>query len=59
MNNKPDKSTSEDSKKAGRRVDSDHTVDETATKNTLRPVGEGPENLRQRAEWFRHRGDET
>jgi hypothetical protein len=55
MNNKLDKATSEDAKKAGRGVDSDHSVDENATKNTLRPVGEGPENLRQRADWFRRR----
>jgi hypothetical protein len=55
MNNKLDKVTSEDAKKAGRGVDSDRSVDENATKNTLRPVDEGPENLRQRADWFRRR----
>jgi hypothetical protein len=55
MNNKPDKSPPEDSKKADVKVDSDHSVEKKGTKNTLRPVREGPENLRQRADWFRRR----
>jgi hypothetical protein len=55
MNSKPDKSAPEDSKKPDRGVDSDRPVDANVTKNTVRPVREGPENLRQRAEWFRRR----
>ena len=55
MNNKLAKPAPGDSKKADRGVDSDRPVDENVTKNTLRPVREGPENLRQRAEWFRRR----
>jgi hypothetical protein len=55
MNSKPGKSAPEDSKKPDRGVDSDRPVDANVTKNTVRPVREGPENLRQRAEWFRRR----
>jgi hypothetical protein len=55
MKTKPSDSASENSKKADRGIDSDHSVDENVTKKALRPVVEGPENLRQRAEWFRRR----
>jgi hypothetical protein len=58
MNSKPGKSPAEDSKNANRRVDSDHAIDEAVTRDTPHPVREGPENLRQRSEWFRHRRDE-
>jgi hypothetical protein len=55
MNNKPGKSPREDSKKTDREVVSDQAADKSVTKKPLRPAGEGPENLRQRAEWFRRR----
>jgi hypothetical protein len=58
MNSKSDKSPAKDSKNADRRVDSDRAIDEGVTKNTPRPVREGPENLRRRAEWFRRRSGE-
>jgi hypothetical protein len=59
MNKKPGKPAPEDSRKADRGVDSDHSADENVSKNNLRPAREGPENLRQRAEWFRRRaGDD-
>jgi hypothetical protein len=59
MNNKPGKPAPEDSRKADRAVESDHSADKNVSKNDLRPVREGPENLRQRAEWFRRRaGDD-
>jgi hypothetical protein len=57
MANKPDKSAAA-SKNADRRPDVDNSVDESATKKTLGPVREGPDNLRQRAEWFRRRSGE-
>jgi hypothetical protein len=55
MNKRPDKSPPEDSKKADQAVDSEHSADENATGKPLRRAGEGPDNLRQRAEWFRRR----
>jgi hypothetical protein len=55
MNSKPGKPAPEDSKKPDQGVDSDRPVDANVTKNTVRPVREGPENLRQRADWFRRR----
>jgi hypothetical protein len=58
MSGKSSKSRAKDSKSADPRADSDHAVDEGVTRNTPRPVREGPENLRQRAEWFRQRRDE-
>jgi hypothetical protein len=55
MKNKADNSPPEESKKTDRKVDSDQAADGSANKKTLRPVSEGPENLSQRAEWFRRR----
>jgi hypothetical protein len=57
MTNKPVKSAA-DSKNADRRPDVDNSVDESATKKKLGPVREGPDNLRQRADWFRSRSGE-
>ena len=54
MNKKPGKPPPQDSK-ADQTVDSDHPADEKGTGKPLRPAGEGPDNLRQRAEWFRRR----
>jgi len=57
MNNKPASSPPGNSKKVDREVDSDRSVDKNVTKKAVRPVREGPENLRQRADWFlRRRG---
>jgi hypothetical protein len=56
MNDKPVKSPSADSKKAER--DTGRATDADLTKNAPRPVREGPENLDQRAEWFRRRTGE-
>lgn len=55
MNDKPAKSPPVDSKNVKQKVDADRPVDDDVIKNTLRPVREGPENLSQRAEWFRRR----
>jgi hypothetical protein len=55
MNDKPAKSPPVDSKNAARKADVDAPADEDVIKNTVRPVREGPENLRQRAAWFRRR----
>jgi hypothetical protein len=55
MNNKADNPPQRESKRTERTVDSDQAADGSANNKTLRPVGEGPENLRQRAEWFRRR----
>ena len=55
MNDKPGKSSREDSKKADKAVESDHPADEKANRKPLRHAGEGSDNLRQRAEWFRQR----
>jgi hypothetical protein len=54
--NKPVKPPRKDAKKqAIQAVDSAQPVKETATGKPLRRAGEGPDNLRQRAEWFRSR----
>jgi hypothetical protein len=58
MTNKPGKSPAKDSRNANQEAAADRPRDEGATKSTLRPVREGPENLRQRAEWFRRRSGE-
>ncbi len=55
MKNKPRKPPAEDSKKAERTVDSAKAANRNATAKPLRRVGEGPNNLRQREEWFRRR----
>ena len=54
MNKKPDKSPPKDPKRANETVGAD-PVDENAAGKPLRRVGEGRDNLRQRAEWFRRR----
>jgi hypothetical protein len=53
VSNKP--SATEDPKKTDRPVDSDSPADENVNKRAPRPVGEGHDNLAQRAEWFRRR----
>jgi hypothetical protein len=58
MKNKPGKSPAKDSRNANQEADADRSRDADVTKNTPRPVREGPENLRQRAEWFRRRSGE-
>jgi hypothetical protein len=58
MTNKPAKSLPKDSKSANRKPDAGRSRDRDVTKNTLRPAREGPDNLRQRAEWFRRRSGE-
>jgi hypothetical protein len=59
MKNKPGKSLAKDPRNVNQAADADRSRDEGATtKSTLRPVREGPENLRQRAEWFRRRSGE-
>ena len=55
MNDKPGKQSREGSKKADQTVETDHTADEKASGKPLRRAGEGSDNLRQRAEWFRQR----
>jgi hypothetical protein len=58
MNNKPGNSLPKDSGNSKQEAKDDRSGDKDVTKNTPRPVREGPENLRQRAEWFRNRGGE-
>jgi hypothetical protein len=58
MKNKPVKSLPKDSKNANREADAARSRGQSGTKNALRPVREGPDNLRQRAEWFRSRSGE-
>jgi hypothetical protein len=58
MKSKPGKSLAKDSRNTSQAAAADRSRDEGATKSTLRPVREGPENLRQRAEWFRRRSGE-
>lgn len=41
--------------KAVANAESDRPVKVDLTKKTRHPKGEGPNNLRRRAEWFRHR----
>jgi hypothetical protein len=55
MSNKPGKPRSEDSKKADQSVNSDRPAKEKPAGKPLRRAGEGPNNLRQREEWFRRR----
>ena len=55
MSKKPGKPPSEALKKADQAVKSDRPASERATGKPLRRAGEGPDNLRQRAEWFRRR----
>jgi hypothetical protein len=47
MKNKPAKSLPKDSKNANRKADAARSRDQGMTRNTLRPVREGPDNLRQ------------
>ena len=42
-------------KKKTEKADSNRPIDAGLTENPRRPVREGPDNLRQRAEWFRRR----
>jgi hypothetical protein len=58
MKSKPGKSLPKDSKNANQQANADLCRDKGVTKKPLRPVREGPENLRQRAEWFRRRSGE-
>jgi len=55
----PCRTTSDRAAKVDRSDDppakADHPAKADATKKPQRPVGEGPDNLRQRAEWFRRR----
>ena len=53
MNAKPQKPPT--SKETTGKVTRDNPVKEDVTKNAPGPVREGPNNLRQRAEWFRRR----
>jgi len=55
MKNKADDPPSGETKRTDRTVEVDQSADRSANNKTLRPVSEGPENLRQRAEWFRRR----
>jgi hypothetical protein len=55
MNAKPLKVPSPTSKKTSRDAERDRPVIEDLTKNAPGPVREGPDYLRQRAEWFRRR----
>ncbi len=61
MNSKPRQSAKDTSRttKGDRAVKADQRVNHPAkadgTEKPRRPVGEGPDNLRQRAEWFRRR----
>ncbi len=55
MTAKPSKSFPENSSDAKRKTGSDDSADHAVTKDAPRPVREGKENLRQRAEWFRNR----
>jgi hypothetical protein len=55
MKSKPGKSLPKYSESANQRADADRSRDQRMTRNTLRPVRESPENLRQRAEWFHRR----
>jgi hypothetical protein len=52
---KPGKPPTEKSKKANRAAKSDKVASENTTAKPVRRAGEGPGNLRQRAEWFRSR----
>lgn len=57
MSGKPRKSPQPSSKKPGKNAGSGRTAADAATsnKNALRPVREGPANLKQRAAWFQRR----
>ena len=55
MKEKPGKPPPEESKKADRAAESGKAANEKATVKPLRRAGEGPDNLRRRAEWFRSR----
>jgi hypothetical protein len=44
-----------DSDKADQGADTAPSADEKVANNALRPPREGPDNLAQRAEWFRRR----
>lgn len=49
------KPSREDSKQQDLPVESDRPAKKEAGGKPLRRAGEGPDNLRQRAEWFRRR----
>ena len=55
MNKTPGKSPSKRPKNAGQELDSRGPIDANVPNKPPRPVHEGNENLRQRAEWFRRR----
>jgi hypothetical protein len=55
MKKNPAKSPPERSKKTSRAAASGKAANKNATAKPVRRAGEGPDNLRQRAEWFRSR----
>jgi hypothetical protein len=55
MKKKPAKPPPEKPKKTDRAAASGKVASESAAARPLRRAAEGPDNLRQRAEWFRSR----
>jgi hypothetical protein len=51
--------TSKKKTKKTKKADGNRPIDAGLTENPRRPVREGPDNLRQRAEWFRRRSGDS